>query len=136
MHELFIRSPIEASASANATPVAAAGTVIEEGGSMIAGQPPVLSPAPPYQPASFWYLPPTQTDELTRRQASYRILRLLIRETKLRAYMSDLMSAVSDDGLTPFMVAIQCKAYQVATFLLDFLIVSCIIVFKLKFLDD
>lgn len=118
MHDLFIRSSIEA-----VTTPAHTTSDQETQGDVVASQPAFPS-APPTTTAgsNFWYLPPVSTDDFTRRQASYRILRLLLRDPTLRPYLRQLLSSVTDDGMTPFMLAIQCKAYQVANFLLDFLV--------------
>lgn len=56
---------------------------------------------------------------MTRRIASYRILRLLLQSQFLAPHLKTLLSDVTNEGLTPFMLAVKCKAYLVATFLFE-----------------
>uniref|UniRef100_A0A5K3FCE0 HECT domain-containing protein n=3 Tax=Mesocestoides corti TaxID=53468 RepID=A0A5K3FCE0_MESCO len=113
VHDLFIRSPLEAAGAAAST-----APTIPAGGASDAA-PPSLGGGSGH----FCHLPPLSgtTDEVSRRLASHRILRALLLHPRLRPFMSRLLAGLSDDGLTPFMLAVQCKAYQVANFLLDYL---------------
>ncbi|KAF5401972.1 hypothetical protein PHET_04640 [Paragonimus heterotremus] len=109
MHELFIRSSIEAAAVAAAASASTAGN-----GPRSDDREPVRSVA---NGTNFWHWPPVRKDELTRRVASYRIVRLLVESHQLRAHLPHLMAARTTDNLTPFMLAVKCRAYNVARFL-------------------
>ncbi|KAL5969583.1 E3 ubiquitin-protein ligase UBR5 [Taenia solium] len=109
VHDLFIRSPLEA-AAASAVEAAAAVSVAAASSSSTSSS------------GHFCHMAPLPaTEEVSRRVASHRILRALVLHPRLRTLLPRLLACLSDDGLTPFMLAIQCKAYQVAVFLLDFL---------------
>ncbi|VEL09288.1 unnamed protein product [Protopolystoma xenopodis] len=69
--------------------------------------------------ASFWHLAPLRSDELTRRLASYRIVSCLVESFGLHSHLINLLTARNADGQTPFMLAIACRAYQVASFIYD-----------------
>ncbi|KAF7232604.1 hypothetical protein EG68_10138 [Paragonimus skrjabini miyazakii] len=109
MHELFIRSSIEAAAVAAAASASSAGN-----GPRSDDRESVRSVA---NGTNFWHWPPVRKDELTRRVASYRIVRLLVESHQLRAHLPHLMAARTTDNLTPFMLAVKCRAYNVARFL-------------------
>lgn len=109
VHDLFIRSPLEAAAASVVEAAAAVSVAVASSSSTSSG-------------GHFCHMAPLPaTEEASRRVASHRILRALILHPRLRTLLPHLLSCLSDDGLTPFMLAIQCKAYQVAVFLLDFL---------------
>ncbi|KAA3672512.1 E3 ubiquitin-protein ligase EDD1, partial [Paragonimus westermani] len=109
MHELFIRSSIEAAAVAAAASASSTGN-----GPRSDDRESVRSVA---NGTNFWHWPPVRKDELTRRVASYRIVRLLIESHQLRGHLPHLMAARTTDNLTPFMLAVKCRAYNVARFL-------------------
>lgn len=105
IHDFFIRSSIEA---ANASTTTSQGAT--------------EASAPN---SYFCHLPSLAImTEANRRTAAHRIFRMLMENKKLKGLMPKLLSSLSDDGWTPFMLAIQCKAYQAAAYILDFLIVS------------
>nr|CDS34716.2 E3 ubiquitin protein ligase hyd [Hymenolepis microstoma] len=106
IHDFFIRSSIEAAAAASS---GTSGATTET----------TLTPSNSY----FCHLPSlTSVEESSRRPAAHRIFRALMDNKRLRRLMPKLLSSLSDDSLTPFMLAVQCKAYQVAQYILDFLI--------------
>lgn len=124
MHDLFIRSSLEAASTATF------GT-----GSSNTNSPFLVVPPPPLVPptsqsagvassGNFCHMPPVNLDEASRRLASHRILSALLLHPRLRPLMPRILGSLSDDGLTPFMLAVQCKSYRVANFLLDYLLVS------------
>lgn len=109
MHELFIRSSIEAASVAAAAAAAAA----TSGGAQTRSddRDPRSGVA---NGTNFWHLPPVRKDDLTRRTASYRIIRLLLESRQLRPYLVQLLTARNTESLTPFMLAVKCRAYAVA----------------------
>ncbi|THD21469.1 Hyperplastic disc [Fasciola hepatica] len=114
MHELFIRSSIEAASVAAAAAAAAAST----GGTQLRSddRDPRSALA---NGTNFWHLPPVRKDDLTRRTASYRIIRLLLESRQLRPYLVQLLTARNTENLTPFMLAVKCRAYAVAQFIYE-----------------
>lgn len=117
LHDLFFRSPTEGAVAGTVeTSTAAATTQAYATPQSSGGHFCYLAPLPP-------------TEDSARRIASHRILRSLLHHPRLRGLMPRLLAWLSDDGLTPFMLAIQCKAYQVAAFLLDFLVVRSALTF-------
>ncbi|CAH8457758.1 unnamed protein product [Schistosoma intercalatum] len=114
MHELFIRSSIEAATVAAA---AALSSSTSRGDSDIRT---TSNTAPSSgNGINFWHLPPVRKDELTRRISSYRILRLLVESRHLIPSLIPLLTARNTEDLTPFMLAIKIRAYSVARFLYD-----------------
>ncbi len=133
MHELFIRSALEASLGPSPSSSSSTSNPQQEtpqpvaATSVSASAPTSAANATTSGGGNFCHLPPVNnSDEASRRLASHRILRALLMHPRLRGLMPRLLAGLSDDGLTPFMLAVQCKAYQVASFLLDYLIVSLI----------
>ncbi|KAK4472261.1 hypothetical protein MN116_003530 [Schistosoma mekongi] len=116
MHELFIRSSIEAATVAAA---AALSNSTSRNDSDIRTTTTTSITAPSGNGINFWHLPPVRKDELTRRISSYRILRLLLESRNLLPSLIPLLTARSTDDLTPFMLAIKIRAYSVARFLYD-----------------
>ncbi|KER30873.1 hypothetical protein T265_02799 [Opisthorchis viverrini] len=110
MHELFIRSSIAAAAVA----AAASASATTVGNSRNEDREPRPQVA---NGTNFWHLPPVRKDELTRRVASYRIVRLLLESCQLRPHLLSLLTARNTENLTPFMLAIKYRAYHVAWFL-------------------
>lgn len=109
IHEFFIRSSLEA--AANAPSSGTGGTALETTASSSSN-------------SYFCHLSSlTSVEESSRRPAAHRIFRALMDNKRLRGLMPNLLASLSDDCLTPFMLAVQCKAYQVAAYILDFLIV-------------
>ncbi|XP_018648366.1 putative ubiquitin--protein ligase edd [Schistosoma mansoni] len=114
MHELFIRSSIEAATVAAA---AALSSSTSRGDSDVRT---TSNTAPSSgNGINFWHLPPVRKDELTRRISSYRILRLLVESRHLIPSLIPLLTARNTEDLTPFMLAIKIRAYSVARFLYD-----------------
>ncbi|CAL8107686.1 unnamed protein product [Calicophoron daubneyi] len=117
MHELFIRSSIEAAAVAAA---ASASSLTSLSRTDDRDSRPFLANG-----TNFWHLPPVRKDELTRRVASYRIVRLLVESRQLRPHLARLLMARNAENLTPFMLAVKYRAYAVARFLYE--AIQCLI---------
>ncbi|CAH8458690.1 unnamed protein product [Heterobilharzia americana] len=116
MHELFIRSSIEAATVAAA---AALSNSSSRSDSEVRTTTATNITASSGNGINFWHLPPVRKDELTRRMASYRIIRLLVESRYLLPSFIPLLTARNTEDLTPFMLAIKIRAYSVARFLYD-----------------
>jgi E3 ubiquitin-protein ligase EDD1 len=63
--------------------------------------------------------PPVKIDEKEKRQNSIKILQALLDSNALKDYINDLLTFKNAEGATPFMYAINIRAYNAALSILD-----------------
>nr|CAH8831156.1 unnamed protein product [Trichobilharzia regenti] len=116
MHELFIRSSIEAATVAAAAALSNSSSRSDSEVRTSTATNTTLSSA---NGVNFWHFPPVRKDEITRRVASYRIVHLLIESRHLLPSLIPLLTARNTDDLTPLMLAVKLRAYSVARYLYE-----------------